>query len=207
MQSVFPHTYAEIQQDRPKEQLLQELREAIDIRRASRQCAEDHDSEAAWNDEVHSRVLRLALRPCSEVGYKNITTARIQPARLVPRHVSGNVLESKMVDYAIYLAPDEEMRVVIRDTLRLLQPKESQSINQTMYDSLRQRPIAISIETKTPNAPEEQVGVQLGVWVAAHFTRLHGLVTTYRCRRCPCSLLPAMTGMSSLLRVGPRGFL
>ncbi|KAJ9634226.1 hypothetical protein H2199_009056 [Coniosporium tulheliwenetii] len=77
-----------------------------------------------------------------------------------------------------FISPPMRRCGLLYETLRLLQLKESQSINQTMYDSLRQRPIAISIETKTPNAPEEQAGVQLGVWVAAHFTRLRGLVDT-----------------------------
>lgn len=107
--------------------------------------------------------------------YLNSTTARIQPPKLIPRHVSGQLVESKMVDYAIYLSPDKDMATRIISILRI-QPKDSQSINQTMYDSLRQRPIAISIETKIPDASEEDGKVQLAIWVSAQFARLRSLV-------------------------------
>ncbi|KAF2135126.1 uncharacterized protein K452DRAFT_207681, partial [Aplosporella prunicola CBS 121167] len=43
------------------------------------------------------------------------------------------------------------------------------------YDPLRLRPIAISIETKTGDGPEETANVQLAVWVGAQFTRLRQL--------------------------------
>lgn len=60
------------QHDRTAEELVCEFQDAIKIRDASLQCAQDDDSEAAWNDEVHSRVLKLALETCSQVGYKNM---------------------------------------------------------------------------------------------------------------------------------------
>jgi len=61
--------------------------------------------------------------------------------------------------------------------LRLLesQPYDLRTINQTMYDHVRYLPIAISIETKTPDASEQEAKIQLGMWVAAHFNRLRML--------------------------------
>jgi hypothetical protein len=44
-----------------------------------------------------------------------------------------------------------------------------------MYNPVRCQPIAISIETKTPDAPEQDAMVQLGIWVAAYFNRLRML--------------------------------
>lgn len=55
-----------------KKWLIGELQEIAEIRDSSRRCARDHVSEAAWNDEVHSRILRLALKPCSGVEHQNM---------------------------------------------------------------------------------------------------------------------------------------
>jgi hypothetical protein len=101
------------------------------------------------------------------------TTARVVPS-LVPRRASGDVLGSKLVDYTINLLPDKKMDSVIRLLLQS-QPDDLETINQTMYDPVRCQPIAISIETKTPDGSEQDAMVQLGVWVAAHFNRLRML--------------------------------
>jgi hypothetical protein len=101
------------------------------------------------------------------------TTARIVPS-LVPRRVSGDILGLKLVNYTINLLPDKKIDSVIRLLLQN-QPANLETINQTMYNPVRCQPIAISIETKTPDAPEQDAEVQLGVWVAAHFNRLRML--------------------------------
>jgi len=88
-----------------------------------------------------------------------------------------------MVDYAIHLCPDAELDASIRQKLQP-EPAKSQSINQTMYSYLRQRPIAISIETKTADAAESTARVQLAIWVAAHFARLRKL--------SPSKMLPTL---------------
>ncbi|KAL0764041.1 hypothetical protein CaCOL14_013368 [Colletotrichum acutatum] len=51
-----------------------------------------------------------------------------------------------------------------------------QSINHTEYDPFRLQPITVSIETKKPGGDEDMARAQLGVWVSAHFLRLHELV-------------------------------
>ena len=98
------------------------------------------------------------------------TTARVVPS-LIPRHTSGDILQSKIVDYTINLLPNDEMEDMI---LRLLesQPYDLQTINQTMCNHVRYLPIAISIETKTPDTSEQEAKIQLGMWAAAYFNRL-----------------------------------
>jgi hypothetical protein len=76
-----------------------------------------------------------------------------------------------MVDYTVNLVPNDEIYKQILLLIRN-QPYGLQTINQTNYTPVRFRPIAISIETKTPNAPEEEAKVQLGIWVAAYFDRI-----------------------------------
>lgn len=71
-EKVFSVAFMGSDNETPEEQLLKEFREVIDIQAASRTCAQDHDSEPGWNDEVHSRVLRLAFQPKAGVGYKNM---------------------------------------------------------------------------------------------------------------------------------------
>jgi hypothetical protein len=89
------------------------------------------------------------------------------PGETGPRHASGEILKSKMVDYTINLRPDNEMENLIRLLLQS-QPRDLQTINQSMHGPLRVSPI----ETKTPDAPEQEAKIQLGMWAAAHFIRL-----------------------------------
>jgi len=170
-------------------QRLRELEELDEIRDASRMCALHFFAEAAWNEEVHCPVLRLALKGYGSVVYRNVygrrmlylvqrlilssTTARVLPS-LVPRHGSGDILQSKIVDYTINLQPDDEMKHLIVGLLRS-QPYALQTINQTMQGPVRYLPIAISIETKTPGESEEDAMIQLAMWAAAHFNRLRML--------------------------------
>lgn len=101
------------------------------------------------------------------------TTAEIWPSYLVPALASGDLVASKMVDYAIYLSPEHAGIKQSVHSLLQRQPLGLQSVNQTQYDSLRHRPIAISIETKTPDAEEEEEAkVQLIMWAAAQLRRL-----------------------------------
>ncbi|KAF4311403.1 hypothetical protein GTA08_BOTSDO13108 [Botryosphaeria dothidea] len=170
-----PHNLRSNHNAVPREALLAELREAERVRDATLKCIEEHDAEPTWNSEVHCRILRLALEQHPVVGYKDVTTAKIWPAHLAPALGSGDLVESKMVDYAIYLCPERARIKQSIDGLLQRQPLGLQSVNQTRYDSLRHRPIAISIETKTPDASEEQAKVQLTVWASAQLNRLRML--------------------------------
>jgi len=79
-----------------------------------------------------------------------------------------------MVDYTVNLIPNDEMYEKIISMLRS-QPHGLQTVNQSNYNPLRFRPIAISIETKAPDAPKEEAKIQLGMWAAAYFDRIRML--------------------------------
>jgi hypothetical protein len=177
---------------RAREQLLRELENLGKVLMRSRKCLQDYFPEPAWNEAVHYPILELALESFAGVEYRNVygrrhililylvqrlilssTTARVLPS-LVPRHASGDILQSKIVDYTINLQPDDEMKDLIFSLLRSL-PYALQTINQTMQGSVRYLPIAISIETKTPGESEENAMIQLAMWAAAHFNRLRML--------------------------------
>lgn len=65
------------------------------IQEAAAICERDCDSEAGWNEEVHSRILNIVLRGWSKITYKNETLARM---------AGGGT--SKIIDYAIIFVPD-----------------------------------------------------------------------------------------------------
>lgn len=126
-------------------------------------------------------MLEAALPNRKSVWFRNVTKADISPKDLIPRHSLGGNLQSKMVDYAIYLEQTEDMR----DRARQALAKEAHSrpptdvpwsVNHTTYPPLRSRPIAVSIETKTPSGKYDEAVAQLAIWGAAHLARLNRLV-------------------------------
>ena len=90
-------------------------------------------------------------------------------------HVSGMKTGNKMVDFAIYIKPDKEMKNSIRYTLRG-NLKESQSVNQTMHGPLRMCPIAISVETKLPFSGGDTADIQSATWMGAGLARIRQML-------------------------------
>lgn len=90
---------------------------------------------------------------------------------------SGVIMESKLVDYTINLelSPDSDFEKRI---LKLLnnQPELLQSVTQTLYNPVRLKPAAFSVETKSGQGKDDDAKMQLGVWVGAHFARLRSLL-------------------------------
>ncbi|KAL0253202.1 hypothetical protein SLS55_010174 [Diplodia seriata] len=163
-----------------------EFHDVMDIVRTSEEYeASAPNSDAAWTDAVHSRVLELALRDLPSVRWHDITAARISPPALIPRHSLGNDLETtKLVDYAIVLNPS----AALQRTLPLALDRESaaaaaatdappqqQSINPTPYAPLRLDPICVSIATAPPHGDVSQARARLAAWGAAHLRRLDAL--------------------------------
>lgn len=77
-----------------------------------------------------------------------------------------------MVNYAILLVPDVQMR---KDIVAKLLSLNFLSINHTKAEYLLVKPITVSIETKRPGMDEDGAKVQLGAWAAADFERLRVL--------------------------------
>ena len=153
------------------------------IQKATFECLGDNDPESSWNSEVHTRVLRLALEEnkfAPEVWYKDITSARISDASLLPMDSGKGVMQAKLVDYAIIINPstrspsaDTSLHRRIIEKLRLGKP--GMGINQTHAEWVRFKPIAINIETKRGAIDDERTHVQLSTWLIAHFKRLRQL--------------------------------
>ncbi|KAG9758981.1 hypothetical protein KCU98_g9376, partial [Aureobasidium melanogenum] len=80
-----------------------------------------------------------------------------------------------MVDFAIVLHPDDGLTSALPLTGRYIDGGV-QSFNHTRYGPLTNKPIVVSIETKPEGESLREAEVRLAVWVAAHFTRLRGLL-------------------------------
>ena len=85
------------------------------------------------------------------------TAARITP-EYRPTH-SNNLTTGKIVDYTIHLEPSGSARDIVSSLIGM----STDSINHVGYESLRARPIAVLIETKTESRTVEEAKVQLGV--------------------------------------------
>ncbi|KAF4987283.1 hypothetical protein FDECE_15504 [Fusarium decemcellulare] len=165
---------------------VEALRDLAEIRlivRESRSCLRMGASEAAWNDGVTSRVLFLALGRVEGVRHHNITTARPQQC-LVPKDLSGDQFDGKLVDYSINLITeneddedemgqgDAEMENAIRNLLSHV-PTKRKTINQTCYGPVRFDPCGINIETKATGTSDGRV--QLSMWIAAWMEQMRYL--------------------------------
>lgn len=139
-------------------------------------CDKKGHGEASWNCMVHSPLLDMALCECGyRIGFLNCTTSRIQPTELIPTNHLGQVAESKMVDFAIYLEEDPELIKAMK-TMTTRHRLVPVSINQTFDPPLCTSPITISIETKKPGIEWETAMVQVGIWAAAQFSKLEQLL-------------------------------
>lgn len=147
---------------------------------ASWECEKDDLFESAWNAEVHSVVLRLALqgekRKKTGVWYRDVTTASINHSCLPPPIPGTTRIIKKMVDYAMIIEPLPNLADSIDEKVR---HRGETSINHTDQSHVLKTPIAVGIETKRPGSDEFAARAQLIVWVAAHFSRLHQLLKAY----------------------------
>ncbi|KAJ0163515.1 hypothetical protein CTA2_2863 [Colletotrichum tanaceti] len=148
--------------------------DVVGILAAATECQENLHDESSWNMCVHHEVLRLAFRPPGKPPFKHLvnfmpcTTATVIKEYLPLQSVS------KKVDFCVFVDPTDphDRSVCLAASGRL--PYEV--INHTRYFALRQRPVALSIETKKTGEGWDAAALQLGVWQAAHWELLRRLV-------------------------------
>ena len=138
----------------------------------TQECELENWSEAAWNARIHEPILDFVLECfAGSIRHFDVTRAPINKPYL-SRHISGVDMQSKMVDFCICLAGDD---IVAASQRRLKTASDSNSINHTSYQPIRDRPIAISIETKTLEGSSQEAKAQLSIWASAHLKRLRSL--------------------------------
>ncbi|KAJ4168312.1 hypothetical protein NW754_013646 [Fusarium falciforme] len=139
------------------------------------ECHLSRQNEAGWNMMVHHPLLFTAIyssrRQNQLVGFAPCTTAKI-----IKEYVS-TASQPKMVDFCIYMDPtvNEAASDAVQILRRML---PAGVINHTDFQPLRDRPIAISIETKSRGRTQpETAELQLGTWHAAQWRFLEDLVS------------------------------
>lgn len=138
------------------------------------ECQATMQSESGWNMMVHHPLLYKALygrrRRSQLVGFAPCTTAKI-----IREYLPTGSLP-KMVDFCIYVVP--EMEVAASDAVkRTRRALPCEVINHTDYLPFRNRPIAVTIETKRRGAGQlADAELQLGTWHAAQWKLLEALV-------------------------------
>ncbi|KXJ87379.1 hypothetical protein Micbo1qcDRAFT_216484 [Microdochium bolleyi] len=156
-----------------------------DIVEQADRCVARRCCEAQWNAEVHSRVLKLALTPFAGRAEYDCITSAAPLEDLVPT-VGNTRVQTKYIDYSVQLVPTspafqnaihERLRQQLQDDVGLAN-NNPPTINQSGYAPIHDRPLAISIETKTPDAGEGGALAQLAVWVSCGHRRVHQLTGT-----------------------------
>ncbi len=180
------------------------------IHRASHECLTGAASEPAWNSEVHSSVLRLALEGYwegNEIWSQDISLARISNKPLVPWNVTTGAMQSKMVDYAIVINPSRNFTPDAFNSLhnhiveKLRGGSGDPSINQATAEWVRFKPIGVNIETKRGAVGEDEAHVQLGTWIPAQYTRLRQLMTPQATGKLPSFPVLSVQGQRWLLMI------
>ncbi|EMT71546.1 hypothetical protein FOC4_g10010051 [Fusarium odoratissimum] len=136
----------------------------------ARHCHDTNHEEAAWNMEVHHRLLQAILREpnapiATPLNFTTCTTARPH-RRFVPYSSTA-----KMVDFCLYLKPTDShaLQALGRRTPTL-------TVNHTDFAPLQLSPIVLSIETKRPGKELDAAQLQMGVWHAAQWAFLRSVV-------------------------------
>ncbi|KAG9496291.1 hypothetical protein J7337_012877 [Fusarium musae] len=144
--------------------------EIVQICNYARHCHDTNHEEAAWNMEVHHRLLEAILREpdastAAPLNFTSCTTARPH-RRFVPYSSTA-----KMIDFCLYLNPTDSpaLQALGRQTPTL-------TVNHTDFAPLQLSPIVLSIETKRPGKELDAAQLQMGVWHAAQWSFLRSVI-------------------------------
>ncbi|KAI0423972.1 hypothetical protein F5Y09DRAFT_325686 [Xylaria sp. FL1042] len=143
-------------------------------------------AEASWNEQVHGRMLELAVLHVPGVGVENITRANIAKEFLPPMsdHQRFSSPGHKLIDYAMVLQPldtpspksgennDGNKRLPLSRIRSFLDALAYPSFNQSSYAPLCDMPSGIFIETKINSQKSSEAIAQLGVWLSSWYSRV-----------------------------------
>lgn len=153
---------------------LPALKDIMDIFHAGAECYTGAAPEPTWNSMVHNLVFMTALgvpvpnrwrRSDDQGGDIKVHALPCTTARL-----NGSPKGAKMVDYCIFVDPDDApAREAIDD---ICQESPYSTINHTDLFALASRPIVISAESKKPGEDWANSLLQLAVWQSHHWALL-----------------------------------
>ncbi|KAH6973872.1 hypothetical protein BKA56DRAFT_108283 [Ilyonectria sp. MPI-CAGE-AT-0026] len=143
------------------------------------ECSANCHPEANWNMEVHSRILDIAFDTTDDQA--RLVKCMGSPTASIIQEYHRSVSRTKKVDFCIYLEPsvDNSYPEAEDDIDRLSMTLRGEVINHTDFYPLRNRPIAMSIETTNPDESWEKAMLQFGVWESARWAFLRYLFDKY----------------------------
>ncbi|KAK6221467.1 hypothetical protein QIS74_04760 [Colletotrichum tabaci] len=134
-------------------------------------CQSFQHFEIQWNCAVHFKMLEVALGHFRRLGFCICTGVQIHSNYTRGAKVSHH---NKKVDFCIFV--NEHSPELTRAALT----SPFQSVNQTEYPALLERPIALSIETKVTGQDWAEAVNQISVWLLAQWDALDDLVLRTR---------------------------
>ena len=146
----------------------------LELCQLSARCQKSDVPEPEWNCQVHATALRLGLS--DRVQHHNVSTARIRDVSLLPSTVTKSLkvksMQSKMIDFAFFVQPDDALVDRIRSKL-IRTGMTSTNFLDAGY--IRFEPIGAIVETKRGAICEDEAMTQLCMCACAHFARLRQL--------------------------------
>ncbi|KAE9566607.1 hypothetical protein CGMCC3_g17233 [Colletotrichum fructicola] len=131
-------------------------------------CQNFQHFEIQWNCAVHFKILEVALAHFRRLGFCICTGVQIHSDYTRGSKASHH---NKKVDFCVFV--NEQCPELTRAALT----SPFQSVNQTEYPALLQRPIALSIETKVTGQDWTEAVNQISVWLLAQWDALDDLVS------------------------------
>ncbi|EXK76353.1 hypothetical protein FOQG_18905 [Fusarium oxysporum f. sp. raphani 54005] len=139
------------------------LESVLEALEAAIECSENLHAESTWNIEVHQKLLGLAFRPSGQSKFSHsVNFTSCSTATILSEYLPA-FSPSKKVDFCIYVDPSAVLEG--RKSINL----RAHSVNPTDYYPLRNRLLAVCIETKKPGEGWEGATLQLSVWKAAQW--------------------------------------
>lgn len=147
------------------------LRHVQAIVREAIQCDTSSAHEEAWNENVHSVILKQTIH--HSIHDAALEVPSFKTARIDPPSLADASLPRRVIDYGIVLSPHNDP--IMQRAWKHLKPLPGAHVkswnNNTMRTS-RDKPIAISIETKAPSKSWSNGIPQLAIWNASLYKRL-----------------------------------
>ena len=119
-----------------------------------------------------SRTRPEAVRGIPEATprHNESAVAKTEPKTLLPRDIDGKPFDSRMIDFALILQPNERLQMEIRHVMKGI-GEGHRSINQTKYAPVRYKPITVNLKVKPPGSGKNNATVQLTIWATAQFNK------------------------------------
>jgi len=122
---------------------------------------------------MYSALLLLLVLLLTSISSAQATIA---PDCLLPRYANDKPINGETVDWAIALRPSGTPRGALLRAFRQSYCSQM-SFNHSRYYPLIDKPIAVSVKTRSQGESLRQAWAQLAVWASAHMNFLSQLPT------------------------------